>query len=82
LYKILSANQHINNRHIVHNNNSTFGCKQIKYSCDNKGSCCTLSHISKVNNLNDTNNLAETNNLSEVEDIKNSKNKKKITVEF
>jgi len=54
----------------------------LKYSCDNKGSCCTLSHISKVNNLNDTDNLPEINNLSEFEDIKNSKNKKKITVEF
>jgi len=54
----------------------------LKYSCDNKGSCCTLSHISKVNNLQDTDNLTETNNLQVSEDIKDFKNKKNITVEF
>ena len=47
----------------------------LKYTCNNKGNCCTLLHIIKVNNL------PEINNLSEFED-KDSKNKKKITVEF
>ena len=47
----------------------------LKYSCDNKGKCCCLQHIIKVNNNELINH--EVNNI----DI-NNKNKKKITVEF
>jgi hypothetical protein len=47
----------------------------LKYSCLNKGKCCCLNHIIKVNNNELINH--EVNNI----DI-NNKNKKKITVEF
>jgi len=49
----------------------------LKYSCPNKGHCCNINHISKVSSENSVKIENVENN-----DIKQSKNKKDITVEF
>jgi len=60
----------------------------LKFSCDNKGKCCSLIHFIKVNEKNsnqvapDTSNLISEKNLEINDTKKESKNKKSIIVEF
>jgi hypothetical protein len=59
----------------------------LKYSCPNKGNCCTLSHIHKVipNELDTKNEslvVIENNNTSDSQDESSIKKKKKIIVQL
>jgi hypothetical protein len=58
----------------------------LKFSCENKGKCCTLTHFTTIKEKNiqsePLNNIVE-DNIVEINDSKKeSKNKKSITVEF
>jgi hypothetical protein len=57
----------------------------LKFSCENKGKCCTLLHFTTVNDKNKdhlSEHSKEPTNSEENLDKKESKNKKSITVEF
>lgn len=59
----------------------------LKFSCENKGKCCTIAHFTTINDKN-KDHLSEPSkeqtiiNSEENLDKKDSKNKKPITVEF
>lgn len=59
----------------------------LKFSCENKGKCCTLLHFTTVNeknkeHLQEASKEITITNSEENLDKKESKNKKSITVEF
>lgn len=59
----------------------------LKYTCENKGKCCCINHLKKASNddckENDSSKQSNTNTEDyQSDDSKDSKIKKKITVEF
>ena len=49
----------------------------LKYTCENKGKCCCINHLTKIKEKTiENNDIKDTNSDSE------TKNKKNITVEF
>lgn len=54
----------------------------LKFSCENKGKCCCIKHITKLKKNNETKKIEKIENNSENNDSETSKTKNKITVEL